>query len=167
MSILSDARTALYTIIETAVPGISTIWDSDNVNRYSWRELVDNWEKSVATLDVQPPFAVVRWGAHQSTDIGPVNGQCYVQQVWIYYLTGLRSTSTGAAKTQEALMAEIEDALLALVSGIRSYSSGAFVELKTSIDTGDMSEINQYLLSKNLSFMCGVVATELHVGQGV
>lgn len=167
MSFPAGVRSAVYAIIESATPTVTTIWDSDNANRYSWRELVENWEEDTGSREVQPPFAVCRWMSFEPSDKGPINGEVYALKVWMYFVTALRNTTTGAAKTQEELMAEIEDACAAWTTALRAYTSGNFTLIDQSFDTGDVAEINQYMLAKNLPFMCGAVGAELLVGNGV
>lgn len=166
MSFLSDARSAMYTLIGNAWSGVATIWDVENANRFSWRELIDNWEKSQTTHDVQPPFAVLRCLEAVPDEWG-VSNEAYKWPVLIYYVTGLRNTSTGAAKSQETLMAEIEDAQLAMTAALKAYTSGAFSVFNFSLDASDTSAANDYMLSKNLPFYVGAVRADLIVGRTV
>ena len=164
MSFLSDARSALYTLVESAWSGVSTIWDVENANRYSWRELIENWERSQSSLDVQPPFAVLRFLEAVPDEFG-VNNEAYKWPVLFYYVTGRRNTTGGSSKSQETLMAEIEDAQLAMTAAMKAYTSGAFSVFNFSIDASDTSAANDYMLAKNLPFYVGAVRADLIVGR--
>lgn len=165
MSILSDARAAIYALIEAAVPAAQTIFDVETGNRVSWRELVAAWESSSAGPTLQPPFCVVRWMPKVQTALGGVANECYEWPVVIYYVTTLRDTDDGSTKGVEARMAEIEDACLALTSALRAYTGAACTPLESEVDDSDTNPANDYMLAKNLPFWVGAVSTRLLVGQ--
>lgn len=161
MSFASDARAAIYACIEATWTNISFLWDAENANRWSWRDLLQQFESGSG--DMELPFAVVRWMPMTPSAGGPVSGEVYDWPIQIYYITGLATHDSGVAKTQEALMAEIEDKALALTSALRALTSINVME--TAFDAADTSEINDFLLRSGAPLWVGAVKATLEVGR--
>lgn len=154
-SIISETRDRLYAQADTAIPALTMIANVSAMERINWRVLIEKAEQSLGG-GIVPPWGVFVWGGwSEPEETYGVANTVFESIVEFYYITEL--AVAGVAKTDVAMLTEIEDALIALVDSVRS-ETGATAKyscLTHGISIADDLEPNDYFLGANVPFYAG------------
>lgn len=155
MATITQVRAALYPIINANMT-INRQYDVNEVNRFNWRKLVEDFEQNPAN-GFSPPYVVCQWGNNYEIDGGVVNS---VYETWahFYYMTSISD------KTAEEVLSEIETQLYSLRDALRSYTGGVFNYMDSNIDISDSLSCNVYYMQNDVSMYGGALIAKLVFG---
>lgn len=116
-------------------------------------------------LGIMPPWAVLQPHAFSQVTYG-VSNQCYNWPLTCWYITSLRNSLTGAAKTPAQYIAEVEQAIYDLTAAVRVYNTQTFSNFESRVDLSSENSANRYFGSVSGSpFWAGSVTFDLIVGR--
>ncbi len=164
---VKELRNKLYDVIGVAATAVKVHFDVSEMNRDNWRKMVQNWEENANSGNqLRPPWAVYEWqepenGGGSSTDTS------WTITVHWYYITSVNNTDGTGAKTADAYLSEIEDALEAVAVAIRAESGANCPWAMCHITKPSVSHSlnpNQGFLNFNAPFWAGRLTMTFVVG---
>lgn len=171
MATLTDVRDDIYTIVSAQLPALTRQYDMGQIMRINWRKLVEEGDQGGSGPSLTPPYLVIRWGKQRPANWGVTN-IAYEIMVDFHYVTSLDiyagDSSDNDDKGVEVLMAEIEAALEALVTGLEGYNQaagGKFTYLESELDTSELNPINAYFYDANMRMLAGILTARLVFGR--
>lgn len=161
MAILKDVRDAIFTITVTAVAAINRQFDISEINKRNWRKWVQEFEEGDSN-GLNPPWTVFQEGDTSPFEGGCAN-TCFSMPMTIYYITSI--SDGGSPKTPEVYLGEIDDALMAIVEGIKAHNGSVFNAWDFKTDTSEALAPNRYFSDYDQNLWCGAVTCTLVFGE--
>lgn len=166
MSWYTDARAAIYPLVESTLSGMTRQLDDQTANRMSIRELLEQYERwedgaeEIPAPGLNTPFAVYDWGS-DSPRLGPTTNYNYRQAtVRIYYVVSIEG------KTAEQYMSELETAGAGLKDAFWDYSGTAFSTIERGvIDTSPTNPAAEVFVRYNLPYAAAMFETVIIGGE--
>ncbi len=149
---LDAVRSEVYTLIETAIPALNTVFDEISAQRVSWREMVEAAEQSdTERIPLSPPWLVIEWGSPMQTDAFSITADCYEWPMSAVIAFGLAKAGN-VAKTAEEMLVEAEAAIEAVRAAMRAHNGPKCQFLKHMGNHDAKNAANQLFLGYNMPF---------------
>lgn len=118
---MDAVRDEVYTLVESAIPALTTVFDEATAQRVTWREMVEAAEQSdTERLHLTPPWLVIEWGALRPSEDYAITADVYEWPVSFVIAFALAGPGN-VAKTAEAMMLEAETAIEAVRAAMRAH----------------------------------------------
>ena len=127
---MDSVRAELYTLIEAAIPELTTVFDEATAQRVTWREMVEAAEQSdTERLQMSPPWLVVEWGELVPSEDYSITCDVYEWPASFVIAFSVAGASN-QAKSAEAMLIEAEKAIDAVRAAMRAHN-GPYCQFPT------------------------------------
>lgn len=160
---LTNARNAVYALLESALPDITQIRDVPLAEKLPWRREIEDFEAGNPSSLSTPYVTVEISSATKTTEYGITN-HAWVAQLAVYYVTSEKDDA-GVAKTIEELLGEVERAAQDVATELVDAEIDSFQIIGIpDIDCSSSMEVNETFLGNNHSMYASKITAEIIFG---
>ena len=119
---LDAVRSEVYTLVEAAIPELTTVFDEVAAQRVTWREMVEAAEQGdTERLHLTPPWLVIEWGTPVASEDYAITCDVYEWPLSLVVAFSVAGASN-VAKTTETMLLEAEKAIEAVRAAMRAHN---------------------------------------------
>lgn len=119
---MDAVRAEVYTLVEAAIPELTTVFDEASAQRVTWREMVEAAEQSdTERLQLTPPWLVVEWGELNPSEDYSITCDVYEWPGSLVIAFSVAGASN-VAKSAEVMMEEASKAIDAVRAAMRAHN---------------------------------------------
>ncbi|MBX7132613.1 MAG: hypothetical protein K1X67_08070 [Fimbriimonadaceae bacterium] len=149
---MDGVRNEVYTLVEAAIPELTTVFDEVAAQRVTWREMVEAAEQGdTERLHLTPPWLVIEWGTPVESEDYAITADAYE---WPISLVIAYSTAAAlnVGKTTEVMLQEGEKAIDAVRAAMRAHTGPYCQFLKHMGNNDAKNPANELFLTYGLPF---------------
>lgn len=118
---MDSVRDEVYTLVEAAIPELTTVFDEPTAQRVTWREMVEAAEQSdTERLQLTPPWLVIEWGVPKAAEGWSITSDTYEWPGSLVIAFSVAGASN-VAKSAEAMLVEASKAIEAMRAAMRAH----------------------------------------------
>lgn len=150
---------ALEPVVQTAWPDATVLFRASQSRRINFRQLIEDGALTA-------PFAVAQPMPALPSELGPVNGRCYVLPVALYYVREGFLSGTADVTAYAIVERQCEAKAKAMVDALLDYTGGSF-QLFTEpvVDASETNPANALFAENGTNLWSGMASAELLVGE--
>jgi len=149
---LDAVRSEVYTLVEAAIPELTTVFDEVAAQRVTWREMVEAAEQGdTERLHLTPPWLVIEWGTPVASEDYAITCDVYEWPLSLVVAFSVAGASN-VAKTTETMLLEAEKAIEAVRAAMRAHNGPTCQFLKHMGNHDAKNPANELFLTYGLPF---------------